>query len=129
MTVPTEATYSVAALVAAHTALLALIDGAATAGKVNIRDSADGLLATVMLSDPAGTVSGTTGRLTLSGPGGDLGLATGTPAYGEVCDGDGVAYLSLPVQSGSSAVSGYLVINTSTIIDGEPVTLVSGAIG
>ena len=58
MAVPTVATFSAESLIAAHTALLNLID-TGTAGSVKIRDSADVLLAQIPLTDPAGTVNGT----------------------------------------------------------------------
>jgi len=130
MPAPSSATYSAAALVAAHTALRDLIDSGSGAGFVRIRSSADVLLAQVPLSDPCGTVNGTTGRLTLSIAGVDTGAdATGTAAYGEICDSDGDVHLTLPAQSGASAVAGYIVLNTLTIVSGVPVAISSATIG
>ncbi len=129
MTVPTVATYSATALVDANTSFLDLVDGAATAGTIKIRDSADVLLATIVLNDPSGTVSGVTGTLTFSAPSQVVGSISGTAAYGEICDGDGVVYLSLPAQEGIAPVTGYVVLNTLTIIAGEPVGLISGTVG
>jgi len=130
MTAPSSATYSAAALVAAHTSFKTLIDAGSGAGSIKIRDSADVLLAQVPLSDPCGTVNGTTGQLTFSIAGPDTSAdASGTAAYGEFCDSDGVVHLSLPAQAGSSAVSGKLVINTLSIVAGGPVGIASATIG
>lgn len=114
------------AIVASHTALLALLDGATTAAKVTLHDSSDTLLATVPLTDPAGTVNGTTGALTLTPNGRDESAdAGGEAAYATIRDGDGLAYRSLPCQTGSSAVTGYCVMKSTTIVAGSPVEIVS----
>ena len=129
MTVPTVATYSTAVLVDVHTALLDRIDISASAASVKIRDSADVLLADIPLDDPAGTVDGGTGQLTFTWPGGDVALVGGIAAYGEICDGDDNPHLSMPVQAGITPVSGYLVLNTTNIIAGQPVTIISATVG
>lgn len=130
MPAPTSATYSAAALVAAQTSFKNLIDAGSGAGSIKIRDASDVLLAQVPLSDPCGTVNGTTGQLAFSIAGPDTSAdASGTAAYGEFCDSDGVVHLSLPAQAGSSAVSGKLVINTLAIIAGGPVGVASATIG
>jgi hypothetical protein len=130
MAVPSSATYSAAALVAAHTSFKTLIDAGSGAGSIKIRDSSDVLLAQVPLADPCGTVNGTTGQLTFSIAGPDTSAdASGTAAYGEFCDSDGLVHLSLPAQAGASAVSGKLVINTLSIISGGPVSVLSATIG
>ena len=130
MTVPTTATYSGAAKVAAHTSFRDLVDSGSGAGFVRIRDAADVLLATIPLSDPCGSVNGTTGQLTLSIAGPDTSADTnGTAAYGEICNSAGTVYLSLPTQAGSAAVSGKLVLNTLSIVSGTTVTLLSATIG
>lgn len=127
MAVPSVATYSAAALVAAHTSFRDLIDSG-SAGILRIRDSADVLLASVPMSDPCGTVNGTTGQLTFSFSGTGT-AAAGTAAYGEFCTSAGVAHLSLPCEAGTVAVSGKLVLNTLTLVDGGPVEIVSATIG
>ena len=129
MPAPSSATYSAAALVAAHTSFKDLID-AGTAGSIKIRDSSDVLLAQIPLSDPCGSVNGTTGQLTFSIAGPDTSAdATGTAAYGEFCDSDGLVHLSLPTQVGGVAVSGKLVLNTLSIVAGGPVAILSAIIG
>lgn len=130
MPAPTVATYSVAALVAAHTALRDVIDSGAGAGFIRVRNSADVLLGQVPLSDPCGTVNGTTGQLTLSIAGADTSAdATGTAAYCEICDSDGDVHLALPAQAGTTAVIGKIVFNTLSIVAGGPVEVLSAVIG
>lgn len=131
MPAPSQYTYSVAALVAAHTAFRDLIDSHATLpGTIKIRDNADVLLGTITLSDPCGTVNGTTGQLALSIAARDESAdVNGTAAYGEICDGDGDVHLALPCQAGTSAVSGKLVLNTLTIVAGGPIEISSATIG
>ena len=130
MAVPTVATYSAAALVAAHTDFKNLIDAGAGAGSIKIRDAADVLLAQIPLTDPCGTVNGTTGQLTITPSGRDESAdATGTAAYGEFCDSAGLVHLSLPAQAGSAAVSGKIVINSLSIVAGGPVEVLSATVG
>lgn len=129
MPAPSGPEYSVAALVAAHTALLALIDTGSGNGTVKIRTSADALLATINLDDPAGTVNGTTGQLTLDPDNVPNASATGTAAYGQVCDVAGNVVLALPASAGSSAVEGEIVINTLALVSGTPVEILSITIG
>jgi hypothetical protein len=130
MAVPSVATYSAAALVAAHTAFKDLIDAGTAGGSIKIRDAADVLLATIPLTDPCGTVNGTTGQLTITMAGRDESAdADGTAAYGEFCDSNGLVHLSLPAQAGSAAVSGKIVINALTIVAGGPVEVLSATVG
>lgn len=129
MTVPTVATYAAAALVAAHTSFRDLVDSGSGAGTIKIRDSADALLSTITLTDPCGSVNGTTGQLTLVAASIPSASATGTAAYAEICNSTGTVYLSLPAQAGSSSVSGKIVLNTLALVSGGPVELVSATIG
>ena len=130
MPAPSSATYSAAALVAAHTSFKTLIDAGSGAGSIKIRGSSDVLLAQIPLSDPCGSVNGTTGQLTFSIAGPDSSAdASGTAAYGEFCDSDGLVHLSLPAQAGSTAVAGKLVLNTLSIVAGGPVAILSAIIG
>lgn len=128
MAVPSVATYSVQAKIDAHTALLALID-AGTAGAVKLRTSADVLLCTIPLTDPAGTVNGTTGQLTLTQASTSNASASGNVAYAELCSSDGTVHLALPAQQGTSAVSGKWVMNTLALVEDGPVQLLSMVIG
>lgn len=130
MPAPTTATYSAAAKVAAHTAFRDLIDSGSGPGLVRVRDSADVLLAECTMSDPCGTVNGTTGQLTFDAITGDSSSnASGTAAYVELCDSDGDVHLALPTQAGSSPVSGKAVLSTLTIVGGGPVEILSVTIG
>jgi len=130
MSVPTTATYSAAALVAAHTAFKNLLDAGSAAGSIKIRDASDVLLAQIPLTDPCGSVNGTTGQLTITPSARDESAnATGTAAYGEFCDSDGLVHLSLPAQAGSTAVSGKIVINSLSILAAGPVEVLSATVG
>lgn len=130
MPAPGSATYSAAALIAAHTSFRDLVDSGASAGFIRIRDNADVLLAQVPLDDPCGTVNGATGQLTFSIAGPDSSAdASGTAAYGEICDSDGDVHLALPAQAGTVAVSGKLVLNTLSIVATGPVSVLSATIG
>lgn len=130
MPAPSVATYSAAALVAAHTSFRDLIDSGSGAGYVTIRSAADVLLAQVPLNDPSGSVNGTTGQITFSFSGRDESAdATGTAAYAEFCNSSGTVYLSLPAQAGTVAVAGKIVLNTLSIVSGGPVEIVSATIG
>ena len=130
MPIPTAAEFSVAARVAAHTALRDLIDAGSSAGYIAVRGNALQLLATIPLADPCGTVNGTTGQLTLSIAGSDTSAdATGTAAYAEVCDSTGAAHLSLPAQAGTTWVAGKIVLNSLSIVTGTEVSILSAVIG
>ena len=130
MPVPTVATYSVSALVAAHTSFRDLIDSGAGAGFVRFRDAADVLLAQVPLSDPCGTVNGTTGQLTLSIAGPDSSAdADGTAAYAEFCDSDGDVHLVMPTQAGTTPLSGTVALNTLEIEAGGRVDVLFATVG
>ena len=130
MPAPTSATYSAAALVAANTSFRDLVDSGSAAGFARVRDASDVLLAQIPLSDPCGTVNGTTGQLTLSIAGPDSSAdANGTASYVEICDSDGDVHLALPAQAGTSPVAGYAVFNTLSIVAGSPVDVLSAVIG
>jgi hypothetical protein len=130
MPAPSGPTYSLAVRIDAHTALRDRIDSGSGAGFVRIRTNTDTLLAQIPLTDPCGTVNGTTGILTLTTSGRDESAdATGTAAYGEICDSTGAVHLALPAIVGSTAIPGFLVLNTVTIGAGGPVELLTILIG
>lgn len=130
MAVPTEATYSVAAKIAAHEAFRDLVDGGgAGAGAIKIRDASGAMLAEIPLTHPCGTVSVVTGQLALTPAGGGNAEASGTAAYAEFCSSDLAVYLSLPARAGIAAVSGHIVINTLSIVPGSPVEVLSATVG
>lgn len=129
MTVPTVATYSAAAKVAAQTSFLGLLDAGTGPGYLALRSAADVLLAQVALDDPAGTVNGTTGQLTLDFPATTTGITGGDVAYGEFCDSDDTVHLALPAVAGEVAVSGKVVLNTLTVLPGAVVAVISATVG
>jgi hypothetical protein len=128
---PSSATYSVSALVAAHTSFRDLIDSGSVAGTLKIRSATDVLLAEIPLADPCGTINGSTGRLTfdVTAAKDTSANATGVAAYGEFCDSDGNVHLAVPVAIGTSPSFGLLIMNTTSIIEGGPVALVSAIVG
>jgi hypothetical protein len=126
MPAPASATFSAAAKVAAQTSLLALIDAGSGAGKLRVRNSSDTLLWEAPFTNPAGTVNGTTGVLTITFPAGSVnGVANGTAAYGEVTDDANTVIWSAPAEAGSTAVAGKVVLNTLSVVSGTPITPVS----
>lgn len=130
MPTPTSTTYSLAARIAAHTAVRDMIDSGPSAGFVRFKSSADVVLAQVPLSDPCGSVSGSTGQLTFSISGPDLSAdADGIIAYGEFCDSTGAAVVSVPAKQGTVADPGYIVINTLSISVGGQVAILSATVG
>ena len=129
MPAPSEATYSVDALVDAHTAVLALIDAGTGPGYIAIRDNSDVLLGSVDMDDPAGTVNGTTGQLTITFPATSNSVADGTATYAELCDSDDNVIVSMPAATGVAPVSGSVVINNLEIVSGTPIEVISATIG
>ncbi len=130
MPAPSSATYSLAAKIAAHTSFRDLVDSGSGAGFIRVRDNADVLLAQIPLNDPCGSVNGSTGQLTFSIAGPDTSAdASGTAAYGQICDSTGAVHLSLPAQSGAAPVSGKIVLNTLSITAGGAVAVLSATVG
>jgi hypothetical protein len=126
MPAPSAATFSAAAKVAAQNSLLGLIDAGSGAGKLRIRNSSDTLLWEAPFTNPAGSVNGTTGVLTITFPSGSPNaVATGTAAYGEVTDDANTVIWSAPTEAGSTAVAGKVVLNTLSVVSGSPITPVS----
>jgi len=122
-------TYSAAALVAAQTALLNLLDADASAAKIVIKSAGSTVLAEITLTDPAGTVDGA-GTLTLGIATQETNApATGTAATAEIQDGAGTVHLTMPCAQGSSAVSGQCVLSSLEITAGGTVDVVSAVIG
>jgi len=129
MPAPSAVEYATPTIVAAHTAVLGQIDAASSPAKLKLYDDADVLLATVTLTDPAGTVSAITGQVTLTAAGTSSAVASGECTYGVMVDGDDNAIVSVPAESGASAVPGKIVLSTTSIVNGADVELVSCVIG
>lgn len=130
MPAPSEATFSLQSKIDAQTSFRDLIDSGSGPGLVRLLNAADVLLAEITLDDPCGSVSGSTGQLTFSIPGPDPSAnADGVCAYGEILDSDENVHLALPAQQGSAPVVGKLVMNTTQIFAGQPVTIVSITVG
>lgn len=129
MPAPVSATYSIAAKVAAHEALIDVIDSGVDAGYIEIRSASDALLWTIYLADPCGTVDGGTGILTFDIGDSEAPDAPGMAAYAQFRDSATNVHLSMPAQAGSSPVQGYLVLNTLTIIADAQITIISATVG
>ena len=130
MPAPSALTFTPASLIAANTAWLALLDTGAGNASIAIRSAADVLLAEIPLTDPAGTVNGTTGQLTLTPASGeDAAPATGNAAYAEIRNPAGTPLVAMPCVEGSSAVADVCVLSRLAIESGDPVDVISITIG
>lgn len=130
MPAPSSATYSATAKVNANTSFRDLLDSGSGAALVRLRDNADVLLAEGVLTDPCGTVNGTTGQLTITVATNDASAnASGVATYCELCTSAGAVHLSLPTQSGTVAVSGFAVMNTTNIVATAPVSFITITVG
>lgn len=129
MPAPIAATYSLGVRVTAHTAFRDALDAGAGPAIVRVRSAADVLLGTVTLTDPCGTVSGSTGILTFSMAGTGSASATGTAAYAEFCTSAGAVELALPAQQGTTAVSGRFVMNSLSLVSGNPIEILAASVG
>lgn len=126
MPAPASATFAASVKVAAQNSLLALIDAGSGPGKFKLRDASDVLLWSTSLTDPAGTVNGTTGVLTITFASGTVNaVANGTVAYGEVTNDADAVLWSAPAQAGSTAVAGKVVVNTLSAVSGSPLNPLS----
>ena len=130
MPTPEQITYSLDALVNCGDEILALIDGGTGVGKIRIFDEDDVLLADLSLADPAGEVNILTGSLAINAAtGAQYAVASGTASYAQVTDSDNTMVLEMPTAEGVAAVSGYMVLNSLSVISGAEVSLSSGVIG
>ena len=129
MPAPLVYTFSAEAKIAANTTFVNLLD-TGTAAKWKVRDAADVLLAEALFDDPCGTVNGTTGQVTFVLNGRDeSAVAGGTAAYVEFTESDDTVHLSIPVQQGTVAVSGFAVMNSLAIVAGAPFEIITATIG
>jgi len=125
--------YSPLSLVTAHTALRDLIDIHATLpGYLEIYDDSGTpvLLATITFSKPCGTITVETGQLVFDATIREENApASGVALYGEIKNGNGDLIVTIPVQTASNPVPGYLVLNSTVILLDAPVELISATIG
>lgn len=128
MPAPAKITFSAAAKKAANDELLLLLDAGSSNAKIRLFNNDDVLVAEIPLEDPAGTVNGTTGVLTLDVDGTDTALVSAVCAYAKITDSDNTAHVTLPVKEGVAASPGFVVLNTSTIIEGVTVSVTSAVI-
>ena len=123
--------YTIDLLLPVRTEMLATIDTGASRPAFKIYDSGNVLLATLALADPAGSVNGTTGLITLTpGTPETNAPASGVASYATLSDGDGVILEdNVPVEQGTAPVAGKVIISTLNIIAGGTVELISATIG
>ena len=134
MPAPNEYVYATPAVVAANTSFLNLVDAGTNGGKIQLYTNDDTLLSTVRLGDanakPSGVVDSGTGTLTFTIDGPDTSANnSGTCTYGVITDDAGAILLSIPTVAGAAPVQGYLVLNSTSIVAGSQVTVVSAVIG
>ena len=121
--------WSPASITAAHTGLLAHIDGGSGAGSITIHRADDTLLATIPLARPAGAVDPATGALALASNGReDDAPAAGNANYATIRNSTGTALRSMPCEQGSNPVVGKCILNTVEIELGGRVELVGAVI-
>jgi hypothetical protein len=123
--------YTIDLLLPVRNAMLATIDTGVARPAFKIYDSGNVLLATLALADPAGSVNGTTGLITLTpGTPETNAPAGGEASYATLSDGDGVILENnVPVEQGTAPVAGKVIISTLNIIAGGTVELISATIG
>jgi len=131
MPAPLDQEYSVDALIALNTGLLAglIVEGSSGCG-VKIYNDDDVLLTTIEFTDPPGTVNGTTGQLTLT----TLGTNTAPPlsdyaAYCEITDAADNVFIRLPAIESTVAVARSLAMNSLYIAVSGSVIITSLTIG
>lgn len=128
MPAPAKITFSAAAKKAANDELLLLLDAGSSNAKIRLFSNADVLIAEIPLDDPAGTVSATTGVLTLAVDGTDTALVTALCTYAAITDSDNTAHVTLPVKEGVAASSGFVVLNSAMIFEGVTVSVTNAVI-
>ena len=121
--------YSLQAWINANTSLLDLIKAETGTPTIKIKSAAGTTLAEVTIDEATSAVNGTTGVLTLEIDAQEDSTTEGTASYAQVCDGAGDPHIQLPCQAGSSAVSGYCVVNTLNILAGQTFDVLSASIG
>jgi hypothetical protein len=106
-----------------NTRLSDVVTALGATGKLVIMTSADAVLATLPLNNPAGSVSG--GVLTFNVTGVSASAsATGTAAKAKLTDGTNDVLTGLTVGTSGTDV----IINNTSITSGQTVTLTSGSI-
>jgi hypothetical protein len=125
MPAPTRITYDAAALIAVNTELLTFFDAGS---KLRLYDDNDTILVAIGIADPAGTVDGTTGVLTFDLSQNVQALAGGVCTYAAFEDSSDTQVIILPVAEGTQAEAGKLVLNSTNIDAGAPISILSAII-
>ena len=124
--------WTVPMLTASRTAMIAKLDaGSGGNARIKVYDVSNTLLATFGLDSPPGTLDGVTAEITLvpDATGNSISNA-GTAAHATIEDGDGLVLAdAIPVQEGTTASGGNLVLSSLNVFVGGSLTLVSATIG
>ncbi len=116
--------------VAAHTAVQNTLDRGASPARIDICAANNTVLVRFTLTDPCGTVNGTTGQLTLTAEVSSVNaLATGTAAHANICDSSGVKLIVLPAVTGISPQDDTIVLSGVAVVSGYPIELMSATLG
>jgi len=123
-------TWDASVKIAAHEAVLTVLDQPESAGTVTLHTSSDVLLATIPLTYPGGSVDQLTGVLTLTPAGRDDNAdVSGTASYASLRTALGQVLISLPCNAGTTPVAGQCIVSNLSIMSGRPVELVSFTVG
>lgn len=123
-----EFAYSEAATVAmrtaASTALRDLLDAGAGPGEIRLYTSANFLLATATLADPAGTIDAT-GALSLAVATQAVPIVNGVLHYATLTDSDGLVVMTLPAVGSNVVIPNALALPSLEVIEDAPVYLLN----
>lgn len=116
--------YSVAAWTAAHQGLLDLIATGSGTPVIRIVDSQLNVLAEATIDTTASFVNDQNGKLTIAiGEQESASPIGGTAFEARIYNKNNALVMKMPCQVGSSAVAGYCVMNTLTILAGAPLEI------
>lgn len=121
------ATYATSLLIAIHNAVVTELGSGA---KFVLLNSSNTVLATIPLNSPAGIVDQGTGVLSISFNGRDDSAdASGTAANFQLRTSADAPLITGPVRSGTSPLTGYLTLSSTTVTAGMPVEVSSLTFG
>lgn len=116
-------------IAAIHAELLALIDAGTGAATVDFLQADSTPLAQVVLTDPAGTIDPTTGRLTLTSAGPVTVAQSGTVALLLLSAPSGTPIMAFVPQVGAAPVEGAAVLQTLDLVAGAELSIESFTFG
>lgn len=131
MAVPTYQELRASALKASNDAILYdIISGGASNCTLKIKNASDALLVSIPLSIGVGEVDAVTGVLTIETLNSTTNAtSSGTAAYAEICNAQGIAVIRMPTVKSTSPVRGKLAMNETIIFVGSPISMTGLEIG